>query len=156
MSIKDYLPAPTENKEILLKAAEITAAHCQGISDKETLVESLLYAWKNATYTDGYHLAKILDEYCNYDVDSSFVSDLDEMEYNVDRLIKDAREKWIKDNNIQPELEIGTVLHHVNNGPGTIVGSCEYYIGYYLVERECDKIQNSKLLVKWEDALIKG
>lgn len=156
MTIKDYLPAPCENEDIILTASTKIANQIRNIEDKETLIESLVFAWNNCSFPpDGYHLARILDDDCGYEIDSMLIDDLDSLQYEVSRLIKEARREWIEKNNIVPELEIGTVLNNIHKGPGTIVGICEYSPGYYLVQRECDG-NNSKLLVTFEDALIKG
>ena len=152
MSIKDFLPAPGETDEIIKTAAENTANHIRYIQDKKTLVESLIYAWDQTIDPNGYQLARILDDECGYDIDTAFVDDLDNMQWEVDKLVKEAREQWIIQNNIQPELEIGTILYRIPLGPGTIVGIYEHAAGYYLVQRDCDN-DNSKLLVKFEDAL---
>lgn len=156
MSIKDYLPAPSESTDIILQAATTIAHRINSEPNKEELIRSIGYAWNECIFeTDGYHLARILDDDCGYEIDSFFIDSLDDMEYQVGHLIKEARREWIEKNNIVPELEIGTVLKNVPKGPGTIVGVCEFSPGYYLVQRECDN-DNSKLLVKFEDALIKG
>lgn len=155
MSITNYLPAPTETPEIIREAATKIANNIRYIDDKETLIESLIYAWNNCSDTDGYHLARILDDDCNYTIDSIFIDDLDSMQWEVDRLIHQARTDWIKENNIVPELEIGTLLNNIPKGPGVITGVCEYSSGYYLVKRDCDN-NNSRLLVKFEDAILKG
>lgn len=136
----EYPPAPQENIDLYLKAFEKFA------KDNDCDLATLAKAYDYNRYEDGYTIAKYLDSFCGWDINSEWVEKLDDLSWLADAEYKSQRKQWMIDNNIKPSLEIGTTITK-----GRIVGICEYNPGYYLVDQGKP---NSKLLVKFEDAKI--
>jgi len=136
-----YPKAPKETIELLTKAFE------QFAKDNDCDVNTLVTAYNDCYDTDGYEIAKRLDNFYGWDIDSEWVEKLDDLAWLASDELKKQREQWFNENNIDPPYEIGTKLDK-----GTIVGIDTYYSGYYLVEQHNDSI--GKLLLKFEDARL--
>lgn len=150
--IEKFIP-PAENEEFVRKAAEKTVKSfpSEYQSDKH-LVDNIIAAYYDSDFpSDGFQMGKVFERF-GYRVDSLMVEYLDDFEYNLNKILDEERKNWIEQNNIKPELSIGTILENCVNGSGEIVGVCEYSPGYYLIKRKIDG-DNSKLLVKFEDAI---
>lgn len=140
--LSKYPPAPKITKELLMEAFAEFARQFR--CDAPTLVKAYMYVNDG----DGFKIGKYLDD-LGWDITASDVEELDNLQWIADDTLKKARQKWVEDNNIQPEYEVGTVLTK-----GVITGFCEYSPAYYLVKRMEDN-DNSRLLVKFEEAKLK-
>lgn len=140
--MKNY--PPKLNDELLLEAFAKFAKNFEDC-DVQTLVD----AYNSSLYGDGFEIAKYLDV-LGWDIVAADVEQLDELAYIADEALRKARQKWVEDNNIQPEYEIGTVLTK-----GVIVGIDTYSPATYLV-KEFDGDDNRKLLIKFEEAKLKN
>lgn len=132
---------PTITKEMITEAAKQIAEKIE-FGDADDITEHYRH------HMDGYELAKDLEMYAGWDLTMRDVEELDGMSSIVDKLYREAEQKWYKENDIQPPLSVGTKITK-----GVIEGIDEHSAARYLVkETGCTK-QNRWLLVKFEDAV---
>ena len=134
-------PRPKIDYDVILTAAKFLAELID--ADAETIAEYYNYPM------DGYELASELDKWAGWDIDTQLVDTLDDMNYYVDQELTKREKRWVEENDIQPELQIGTKLTK-----GIITGICGYYPARYLVQEYNDPNPNRKLLIKFEDAVV--
>ena len=102
---------------------------------------------------NGFELAKSLESYECWDIDLDVVEHLDCMDSLVDEIHREACIKWVKDNDIKPELRIGT---HIKEGE--ITGVSEYSPACYEVKiygHDDEKEGKSRRIIRFEDAVCK-
>lgn len=134
-------PRPKIDYDIILTAAKFLAERID--ADAETIADCYDYPM------DGYELASKLDKWAGWDINRQLVDDLDDMDFYVNQELTKREKLWTEENNIQPDLPIGTKLTK-----GIITGICEYYPARYLVQEYNDTNLNRKLLIKFEDAVV--
>ncbi|WP_422444153.1 hypothetical protein [Endozoicomonas sp. ALB091] len=142
---------PEVTPEIIMKAAEKTAAETSNLSleEKAELANAIVQVYR--TYMNGFDLAKALDRNGWDDIDTMFVEDIDAMGFNVDTIHKEVCFAWVKENNIQPPFEIGTTLDI-----GVITGISDHMPAYFEVKltgHDDAKDGYSRRLLKFEDAV---
>ncbi len=149
-------PRPQINKQIIEAAAEVFVREnidsLPEYLESEDLVEHLVKHF--ARHKDGFELAKDLE--CEgWDITAETVQLLDEFDIQIEDALQDAEKEWIKTNNIQPPLKIGTEVEYMHGGmkKGTITGISQYRVGCYEIkENGWDDEKNGQVrhLVKWE------
>lgn len=101
--------------------------------------------------SDGYEIAKRLDDYYCWDMDMQIAEELDGMDHEVQTILHKAEKAWVTEFNIQPSLPIGTEIKE-----GVIEGVCNHSPARYLVKRHGETRPNCHLLIKFEDAAPVG
>ena len=138
---------PYANKQIINEAADEMALIID--ADAATIAQHYSYPM------DGYELARELEKHAYWDVDRETMEKLDDMEAIVERKLKAAEKRWAEENDIQPDLAIGTrVQCKVRKQFGFIDGVYEYGVARYLVrdENKTDS-DTSRWIVKFEDVI---
>ncbi len=134
------IPArPTVTEGIVREAAAEIAEKLD--IDLDAIVEEYIYG------DDGYELAKNLEKWQSIDVSRDQMEELDYVDINTRRLVEAAEKIWFEENDIQPPLPIGTQIKE-----GEITGIYEYRPAYYEVKTPDQRDDNSRLLIKFEDA----
>jgi len=131
---------PEIDDKIILNAARTVAAELNG--NAELIAKHYTYGM------NGYELAKELERSELWDIDALIVDQLDCMDCEVDQEHEKVCKKWIKDNNIQPPLKIGTKIKE-----GTITGIDQYGAARYLVKENGCTQKGRSLLIRFEDAV---
>lgn len=109
---------------------------------------------------DAYDLAKNMDTYGRWDVDSMFVDDMEQVDGYIQEILSDAIESWGKTYQPVPPFEIGTELEayslSTNRHGGVIDGIYENSPATYLVKvHDRGEDDTSRRLVKFEDARLR-
>lgn len=141
---------PVINEEMVKQAAKKVVGRMTRLDDAaKSRLESLIAE----VYEDGmngFETCKELEaKDLNLVVDSNFVSDIDEMSFHCDEVLEGYEFAWVKKYNIQPKLEVGTVV----NGD-TITGIHERLPASYLVKlkgHDDEKNGKSRKIVEFED-----
>lgn len=85
-------------------------------------------------WIDGYELAKALDDYCGWHIDSETVERLEAYGSYVRDALNVAEREWFKAFDIQPPHDIGTtVTCNTRNRRGIITDVCEHSIACFSV-----------------------
>lgn len=66
--------------------------------------EVMEHTWRE----DGYELAKRFERKMYIQPDSILVSDLDNVSWETDKILKERTAQWVKEENIAPEYSVGT------------------------------------------------
>jgi len=107
-------PRPEMSREILyataLKLAKENPELNSELSPKE-IAEAITTALEDCGSTDGYSLAKELDETCFWDITAQSVEILEKYAYLLDDEFINAQEEWVKVNNIQPPFPNGSKVN---------------------------------------------
>ncbi|HAS6095351.1 TPA: hypothetical protein I7145_11955 [Vibrio vulnificus] len=109
---------------------------------------------------DAYDLAKNMDTYGNWDVDSMFVDDMERVGSYIQEIHRDAIKSWDETYQPAPPFELGVELHvhslPTNVHGGVIDGVCQYIPATYLVKmNERAEGDTSRRLVKFEEAKLR-
>ena len=109
---------------------------------------------------DAYDLAKNMDTYGSWDVDSMFVDDMDQVDGYIQEIHRDAIESWGKAYQPVPPFELGTELEvysfSTNRHGGVIDGICEHTPAMYLVKmHDRPEDDTSRRLIKFEEAKLR-
>lgn len=137
---------PTITSEVILQAATIVAKEIDQAC-YETIAKSIDEEYIYPM--DGFDLAKRLDKWQNWDTTREQMETLDNMDHEVDKIIKVLEKQWFESNNIQPPFSIGTKITK-----GVITGIYEYgYAKYEVKENGCTQDGRS-LIIKFEDAVL--
>lgn len=141
-----YPPRPKATREIILQVATKTADE---ICDSSTAGHDIADAYERFG-PDGFDIAKELDSN-GWDITASDVEELDGMQFEIDRAVRELEKAWVQENDIQPPLAIGIEIEE-----GVITGVCEHCPARYLVkERGCTH-EGRSLLIKFENAKAAG
>lgn len=143
-------PRPTATPEMIESAAIVIGKSCAQYGDvsesADDIADYIVDAYRN--YYDGYELAKEMERKgCLISV--SMIEILDSMSHEIDELVKVAEKEWVKSENIQPTLIIGS---HIKEGQ--ITGIYEYSPARYLVKETGCKVESRHLIIKFEDAVL--
>lgn len=98
-------------------------------------------------YMDGYELAKELESRHYWDISVMDVDALDCMDSEVREIHRAACAVWVKENDIQPPLPIGTMTTR-----GEITGIYEHNAAYYQIRENGETNDSRRLIVRFEDA----
>lgn len=108
---------------------------------------------------DAYDLAKNMDTYGRWDVDSMFVGDMEQVDGYIQEILSDAIESWGKAYQPVPPFEIGAELDaHSFEGPshGVIDRIYEYDPATYCVKMAGTAgSDTSRRLIKFEEANLR-
>lgn len=109
---------------------------------------------------DAYDLAKNMDTYGSWDVDSMFVGDMEQVDGYIQEIHRDAIESWGKAYQPVPPFELGTELEaysfSTNRHGGVIDGICEHTPAMYLVKmHDRPEDDTSRRLIKFEEAKLR-
>lgn len=141
-----YPPRPKATREIIMQAAAKVA---DAICDSSTAAQDIADAYERRG-PGGFDIARELD-INGWDITASDVEELDGMQFEIDRAVRELEEAWVKENDIQPPLAIGIEIEE-----GVITGVCEHWSARYLVkERGCTR-EGRSLLIKFENAKAAG
>ncbi len=132
---------PTITQEMILEAAKKVAANLDD-ADAETIAEHYRHPM------DGYELARELDRYADWDLTMPDVEELDCLSSIVSDLHHQAEKKWVRENDIQPPLPIGTRIEQ-----GVIHSVCDYSAAKYRVKEDGCTQDGRFLLIRFEDAV---
>lgn len=106
-------------------------------------------------FNDGYELARNLEEYEGWDIDTITVGLLDSFDSYLSKHIKFLEEKWQQDNDIKPPFAIGTIVQcrHGGTSTGEISGISRYSVAAYEIKIPGEP-ENSRAIVKFEDCWL--
>jgi hypothetical protein len=148
MEIETKIPKrPTVNKDIIRNAARQILERLEFIGIGEDYVEDLVDVYDH--FSDGYELAKRLDDRYGWELNIEMVNSLDSMDSIVSGIVRVKEKQWVEEYNIQPELEIGTKIKE-----GVIHGVSKYHPATYEVLRYGETRKNRYGLIKFEDAEV--
>ncbi|MFH0225126.1 hypothetical protein ACGRPS_11250 [Vibrio furnissii] len=110
---------------------------------------------------DAYDLAKDMDTYGSWDVDSMFVDDMEQVDSYIQDVLSNAIKQWANTYQPVPPFEVGTELQvysfSTNIHGGVIDGICEHTPATYLVKMHGRaEDDTSRRLVKFEDARLRN
>ncbi|RZQ02627.1 hypothetical protein D8T65_10435 [Vibrio vulnificus] len=110
---------------------------------------------------DVYDLAKYMDTYGSWDVDSMFVDDMEQVDSYIQEIHRDAIKSWAETYQPEPPFDVGVELRvysvSTNRHGGVIDGICQHSPATYLVKmNDRPEDDTSRRLVKFEDAVLAG
>jgi len=149
---------PAIDQNIILRAAEVTAAEFDDLSEGERNELAQAIAQVYAHPMTAYRLARALDDETSIDVDSLDIGELELMGYNVTEEHRKVCQAWVRDHNIQPPLPTGArVICTSRNEPGFIDSIAdERSPACYLVKPEGqddEKAGHMRWVIQFEDAI---
>lgn len=105
-------------------------------------------------WSNGYELAKSLDDRCGWDIDAGFVEVLDNFGFVASRQIELAEKAWVTRYAIQPPLADGaavTFRWQAGTTTGVIDGVYDGGTAKYRIRRDGDPVPNRHHIVNFED-----
>lgn len=149
---------PAIDQNIIMRAAETTAAEFSDLSDEDRndLAQAIAQVYSHPM--TGYRLARALDDETAVDADALDIGELEMMSYNVTDEHRKVCQAWVRDSNIQPPLPIGArVMCPSRNEHGVIdTIADERSPACYLVkpEGQDDEMAGHKRwVIQFEDAI---
>lgn len=130
--------------------AEGVRAWAKSYSRSEDEIESVIRCFE--LHIDGYELAKELERCELWDITAMDVDALDAVSSHVDTAYRALCMEWVKANNVQPSLAIGTRITSRHVRGGVITGVCTYSPAHYLVKEDDCTEHTRRALVRFEDA----
>lgn len=131
---------------------------CCGMKDfqREAAISDLVQYGQ--LYMDGYHLAKKLDSYANWDCDLIMAEELDGFSALLSSALKDAQREWVKRCVITPPFPVGTAVIARWGGEdikGTIDEIPENGLAEYYVKRD-GELGSTRAVVRFEDVRLQS
>jgi len=127
---------PTWNNEMLEELARYTGAlvnkWCDNETDLEECIEDAMQVLEYRSLDDGYELAKKFEDK-GYNSDRELVEDLDIVSYERSNILNRHIEKWVKDNDLSLDIEIGTIVTYAPDHRPVLTGE----IVKHFPERNC-------------------
>lgn len=118
-------PRPTWNnemtKELAKFAGDLVHKWCNDETPLEECVEISEEILKWNLHSDGYELAKEYEDK-GFDADSMLVEELDTISYHEDKIAEKYVRRWVEENNLKLELEVGDIVSAELHFKGSIVG----------------------------------
>ncbi len=158
--MKTELKRPTFNDEMLLELAQYFGKELfdwQGeIGNLEECIEDCKKIFRYSV-SDGYELARDFERE-GYDSDEQLVDILSSVNHELSSILDKAVKKWVIDNDIKPELSIGTEVR-VKYGFKSVDGIINGYRKEHAQYAVCVPSQGMtmdggrSLLVKYENAI---
>lgn len=118
---------PIVDDAVIRKAAE---KFCSAHSLDDAAADDIVEVFDESK--DGYDMAKELDNYYGWSMNSRMVSDLDDLAHEVYILVRKAVIKWVEDFGVKPKLTVDTVCSR-----GVIKGFDEKTAMYKVKENGC-------------------
>lgn len=103
-------------------------------------------------YTDGYALAKRLDDCEYWDCDLDIAQELDNYASNLDSEIRKAQREWAERTKPQPPFAIGSRVRIPHGDVGEITDIYEHGAAQFLVKVD-GKDDSSRRIVNFEDCV---
>ena len=120
-----------------------------------TAARSIAAQWRYSR--DGYELARALEDFHGWDgITAEDVETFDGLTSVINCALSDARKAWAEAYNIQPPHPIGSRLITAHGRHGVIVALYEREAATYEVKEDGCTWLGRTLLVKFEDAKLKG
>lgn len=142
-----YPPRPVVTQEMVVKAA------LKFYPDQDA-AESIAEVYEH--HMDGYELAKELERSQLWDCNRQDVDELDNVAWEVHKLLREAEQQWANENDVQPSLPVGSRVSLPRHGAGEITGvSGDHSPACYLVKPDGqDDASNGsrRYVIKFEDA----
>ena len=107
-------------KELAQIVGKIVFDWCNGETELEQCIEDSEEVLRFNHDENGYALAKEFDDK-GYSPDAMLVDELDRVSYEASAILKTHIEKWVKDNDLTLDIEIGTEVQY-NEWKGVKVG----------------------------------
>lgn len=146
-------PPPPKRTTEMVKAAVLEYISRNSISnwgEPERVASDISKAWRYGM--DGYELARELENNFYWDgLCLQDAEDLDAIDSAVMLAERQARKTWADDWDIKPPFPVGT---HITKG--VIASVCDYEAATYLVKEDGCTQEGRHLLVRFEDAKLKG
>lgn len=133
-------PRPVVDDSVIQQAAE---KFCSAHSLDSSAVDDIVEVFDDSK--DGYEIAKELDNYYGWAMNSRMVSDLDDLSHEVYILVRKAVIKWVEDFQVKPKLPLETVCKR-----GIIKGFDEKTAMYKVKENGCTN-PSRHLLLDYEE-----
>lgn len=155
-------PRPKFNGDVALRAALATAddlirdGHVDA-EEREDVAKQIFEA-AGGPYTDGYSIAKHLDDRCCWDCNMQIAECLDGFSSHADAELRLAEKAWAERNSIVAPLPIGVRIKLKTGETGTIDGVYEYGSAKFLVKIDGDPAavgkSKSRRIINFEDAVL--
>ncbi|MEB5557010.1 hypothetical protein GOP97_14675 [Vibrio cholerae] len=146
-------------KEGALKA--VKSGHLSRVEEDDAEQFSIDIAKHYHSGIDAYDLAKDMDNYGGWEVDSMFVDDMEQVDSYIRDVLSNAINDWARAYEPVPPFELGTELQvysfSTNIHGGVIDGICEHTPATYLIKMH-DRAEGdtSRRLVSFEDAKLRA
>ncbi|PNG65018.1 hypothetical protein CRN61_17725 [Vibrio vulnificus] len=158
----EQIPPRPELTDEMKKAGALKAVqsgHLARVDEDEAEEFSVDIAKHYYDGIDAYDLAKNMDTYGSWDVDSMFVDDMEQVDGYIQEIHRDAIENWGKTYQPVPPFELGTELEaysfSTNRHGGVIDGIYEHTPAMYLVKmHDRPEDDTSRRLIKFEEAKL--
>ncbi|EPP5809476.1 hypothetical protein ACUT0J_001821 [Vibrio vulnificus] len=153
-------PSLTEEmkKEGALKA--VKSGHLSRVEEDDAEKFSSDIAKHHYNGIDAYDLAKQMETFSDWDVDSMFVDDMEQVDSYIREVLRNAINDWARVYEPVPPFELGTELQVYSLSTsihgGFVDGICQHTPATYLVKMH-DRAEDdtSRRLVKFEDARLR-
>ncbi|MBT2909660.1 hypothetical protein PL84_03570 [Vibrio anguillarum] len=144
-------------KEGALKA--VKSGHLSRVEEDDAEKFAIDIAKHYHNFIDAYDLAKNMENYGGWEVDSMFVDDMEQVDGYIQEIHRDAIESWSKAYQPVPSFEFGTELEaysfSTSRHGGVIDGICEHTPAMYLVKmHDRPEDDTSRRLIKFEEAKL--
>lgn len=141
-----------------LKAAQ--SGHLTRVDGDEAVVFAIDIAKHYHHGIDAYDLAKKMDNYGGWDVDSMFVEDMEQVDSYIQKIHREAIKDWADTYKPVPPFELGTELdvHTFDGSPshGVIDSIFEYEPAKYCVKMAgTEENDTGRRIIKFEDAKLR-
>ena len=153
-------PRPTFNDEMKSELAKVIGKEvfewCNGETPLEDCIEDTKNILRYNINGNGFEIAKDYDDK-GYSPDAELVEILDDVCYKASTILEAAVKKWVVEDKIEPQLEIGT-LCVVKYGRKTLEGIIDGYkkeTAQYKVVIESEGMTTSgsqRAIINYEDA----
>ncbi len=111
---------PKLNDEMKMRAARKLVGDMVKNGELEIEGDAELYAKDIATHgntwSDGYELAKALDDYCHWDCNLTIAEALDNFSHYASNEVAQAEKEWVERCSIQPPIPLGTRVKLLRGG----------------------------------------
>ncbi|EII3125385.1 hypothetical protein [Vibrio parahaemolyticus] len=158
----EQIPPRPELTDEMKKAGALKAVqsgHLARVNEDEAEQFSVDIAKHYYCGVDAYDLAKDMDNYGSWDVDSMFVDDMEQVDSHIQDIHRNAIKDWADAYQPVPPFELGVELHlHSFDGPsnGVIDRIYEYDPAKYCVRMAgTAEGDTSRRLIKFEEARLR-
>ncbi|UTZ35058.1 hypothetical protein HB762_27735 (plasmid) [Vibrio campbellii] len=158
----EQIPPRPELTDEMKKAGALKAVqsgHLARVDEDKAEQFSIDIAKHYHSGVDAYDLAKDMDSYGGWDVDSMFVDDMEQVDSYIQEIHRDAIKDWAETYQPVPPFELGTELDvHSFDGPnhGVIDRIYEYDPAKYFVKMAgTAEGDTSRRLIKFEEAKLR-